>query len=154
MGLTDTPTWKRLEENWANGFNSLMKEEQEALALWWLEAETMNGTLNQFFWNSSGDLALIAVSGLEELNMPITLKAFRDALKYFGDPYPVSRDLRMEKLREIEATYGEDVFTPPSRIIEDLPEDFVQAAVSRLEAVYACPNLSHIDDVPPDLSGA
>ncbi|WP_255990474.1 DMP19 family protein [Chitinolyticbacter albus] len=137
MQPTNSPTWKRLEENWANGFNSLMKEEQEALALWWLEAETMNGTLNQYFWNSSGDLALIALSGLENLNMPVTLEAFREALKYFGDPYPVNRELRMDRLEEIETTYGEEVFTPPSRIIQELPEDFVQAVVSRLEAVYA-----------------
>ena len=137
MSLTDSPTWKRLEANWANGFDRLMKEEQEALALWWLEAETMNGTLSQFFWNSSGDLALIALSGLQNLNMPVTLEAFESALAYFGETYPADRERRMARLKEIEATYGVNVFTPSSWIIQDLPEDFVQAAVNRLEAIYA-----------------
>lgn len=137
MSLTSNPTWKQLEENWGNGFDSLMKEEQETLALWWLEAETMNGTLNQFFWNSSGDLALIALSGLKALNAPTILKAFMFALKYFGESYPIDREQRMARLEEIEAAHGEDVFTPASRIIQDLPEDFVRASLSRLEAVYA-----------------
>ena len=137
MSLTSSPTWKQLEKNWGNGFDSLMKEEQEALALWWLEAETMNGTLNQFFWNSSGDLALIALSGLKELKVPITLKAFMSALEYFGELYPVNREQRMARLEEIEAAHGEDVFTPAYRIIQDLPEDFVQAALFRLEVLYA-----------------
>lgn len=137
MGFADGSTWKRLEENWEKGFDSLMTEEQEALALWWLEAETMNGTLNQFFWNSSGDLGLIALSGLQSLHMPITLEAFKLALAYFGEPYPVDREQRMARLKDIEAVHGVDVFTPPSRVIQDLPEDFMQAAVSRLEQVYA-----------------
>lgn len=137
MSPTSSPTWKQLEENWGNGFESLKAEEQEALALWWLEAETMNGTLNQFFWNSSGNLALIALSGLRSLNAPITLKAFTSALEFFGESYPVDRDERMIRLEEIEAVHGQDVFTPASRIIQDIPEDFVQAAVSRLDALYA-----------------
>lgn len=97
----------------------------------------MNGTLNQFFWNSSGDLALIALSGLEKLNASATLKAFMSALEFFGESYPVDRVQRMVRLEEIERVHGEDVFTPASRIIQDLPENFVQTALSRLEALYA-----------------
>ena len=136
MDITRSPTWKLLEQRWEEGFDSLMQEEKEAIALWWLEAETMNGTLNQFFWNSSGDLALIAKSGLETLEMPITLRAFQTALNYFGVSYPVDRELRMEQLERIEEIHGSDVFTPPSKIIQNLPEDFVQSAVDRLETIY------------------
>lgn len=137
MNITDSPAWARLENNWHKGFDTLIEEEQEAVALWWLEAETLNGTLNQFFWNSAGDLALIAMSGLQALNMPVTIKALASALAYFGDPYPVARDERVEQLKIIEAKHGTDVFTPASRIIENLPEDFLQAAVDRLEKRYA-----------------
>ena len=77
-------TWKQLEQRWEQGFEQLSLAEQQAIALWWLEAETMNGTLNQFFWNSSGDLALIARDGLVRLQQPITLKALDSALAYFG----------------------------------------------------------------------
>ncbi len=97
----------------------------------------MNGTLNQFFWNSTGDLALVAMSALQDLRMPITAKALASALAYFGDSYPVARDERVKQLEIIEAAHGVDVFTPASRIIQDLPEDFVQAAVDRLEKHYA-----------------
>jgi hypothetical protein len=137
MSITDSPTWTRLEDNWDKGFATLSQEEQEAVALWWLEAETMNGTLNQFFWNSAGDLALIAMSGLQALHMRVTAKALASALAYFGDTYPVARDERMKQLESIEAEHGADVFTPASRIIQDLPEDFLQAAVDRLEKHYA-----------------
>lgn len=136
MSITDSPTWARLEKNWEKDFVALSQEEQETIALWWLEAETMNGTLNQFFWNSAGDLALIAMSGLKTLRMPITAKALASALAYFGDTYPVARDERIKQLKIIEAAHGVDVFTPASRIIQDLPEDFLQAAVDRLEKHY------------------
>lgn len=136
MGITKTPTWQRLDKNWGNGWDSLTQFEQEALALWWLEAETMNGTLNQFFWNSSGDLALIALAGLEAFNMPITLAAYQSALSFFGETYPLDREKRMAQLTVIENQFGVEVFTPASRIIQDLPEDFVQAAVDRLTVIY------------------
>ena len=130
-------TWKQLEQRWEKGFEQLSLAEQQAIALWWLEAETMNGTLNQFFWNSSGDLALIARDGLVRLQQPITLKALDSALAYFGAQYPVDRDQRMDMLEEIEAQHGEDVFTPASRIIQDLPERFVEAAVADIAHIYA-----------------
>ncbi|MGB4812809.1 MAG: DUF4375 domain-containing protein [Methylophilaceae bacterium] len=137
MNLTNHPTWQRLEARWDGGFELLMPEEQEAIALWWLETETMNGTLDQFFWNSSGDLALIALSGLKKLDMQVTTKAFESALQYFGDDYPIDRSARAIALEKIEAEHGEDVFTPASRIIQNLPEDFVQTALERLDKIYA-----------------
>ncbi|WP_370682442.1 hypothetical protein [Comamonas sp. GB3 AK4-5] len=59
MGIMESATWTLLEQRWDQGFEWLLQEEKEAIALWWLEAETMNGTLNQFFWNSAGDLHLL-----------------------------------------------------------------------------------------------
>ncbi|MFN9473018.1 DUF4375 domain-containing protein [Acidovorax sp.] len=137
MGVSSSPTWKQLEARWDQGFDTLLREEQEAIALWWLEAETMNGTLNQFYWNSSGDLALLARDGLRSLGMTITLAALGSTLAYFGATYPLDRDVRMAVLEVIEAQHGEEVFTPASQIIQDLPEDFVQAAMERLAGLYA-----------------
>ena len=114
-----------------------MPEEQEAIALWWLEAETMNGSLHQFFWNSSGDLALIALSGLKRLRMPITAKALESALQYFGDDYPINRSQRAEALKRIESQYGKEVFGPETNVIENLPERFLEAAVAKLEKIYS-----------------
>ena len=43
----------------------------------------------------------------------------------------------MDMLEEIEAQHGPDVFTPASRIIQDLPERFVEAAVTDIAQRYA-----------------
>lgn len=137
MSITDSPTWQRLEARWADGFEQLHVEEQEAIALWWLEAETMNGTLDQYFWNSAGDQALIARRGLHSLRMPVTLQAFNAALALFGGHYPSERDARMQVLETLEAQHGDNLFTAPTRVIQDLPEDFVQAALDRLQVLYA-----------------
>lgn len=88
MSITNSPTWAQLEARWGHGFDTLLAQEQEAIALWWLEAETMNGRLDQYFWNSAGDQALIALRGLHALHMPVTAKAFGDALALFGPHYP------------------------------------------------------------------
>ena len=136
MSITSSPTWQQLEARWDNGFETLLAQEQEAIALWWLEAETMNGRLDQYFWNSAGDQALIALRGLHSLHMPITGKAFGTALALFGAQYPEARDARMQALEALEAEHGEDLFDAPSRLIQDLPEDFVQAALDRLTELY------------------
>lgn len=52
-------------------------------------------------------------------------------------PYPIKWEQRMARLEEIESAHGADIFTPSSIIIQNLPEDFVLAALSRLEALYA-----------------
>ena len=137
MGLLKSPTWQRLEQRWDNGFESLMKEEQETIALYWLEAETMNGSMHQFFSNSSGDLAPLALSGLQSLNLPITLEAFKSALEFFGENYPINREVRAECLKHIESVHGEEVFTPASEAIIEFREDFLQAAADRLTEIYA-----------------
>lgn len=136
MGITHSPTWQQLEARWGNGFDTLLAQEQEAIALWWLEAETMNGRLDQYFWNSAGDQALIALRGLHALHMPITARAFGGALALFGAHYPQEREARMQVLEALEAEHGEDLFEAPSRLIQDLPEDFVQAALDRLTELY------------------
>jgi hypothetical protein len=49
--------WK----NW--GSISLQPREQEAIALYWLFGDVMNGGFHQYFFNSSGDMAPLAVQG-------------------------------------------------------------------------------------------
>ena len=86
MGLFSEKTWKKLEMRWDNGFDKLMAEEQEAIALYWLQAETMNGGLDQFFHNSSGDLAPLALAGLKRLNCLQTYAMLSGLMKLvFGE---------------------------------------------------------------------
>lgn len=134
---TSEQVWKILEDRWDKGFDGLLIEEKQAIALWWLQAETMNGGLDQFFWNSSGDLALLARAALHGLEQRATLAALDSALQHFGASYPVEREERMQALKKIEQEHGVEVFTPASDVIQDLPEDFVEAAIIRLLEVYA-----------------
>lgn len=134
--MTSKQVWKVLQARMEGGFDTLMPEEQEAVAIWALVCETMNGTLYQFFWNSSGDLALIARTGLQRLEQPITLAALNSALDYFGPAYPPERYKRQEVLEDIEAQYGEEVFREASNLIQDYPEEVDEIALLRLGELY------------------
>lgn len=134
--MTSKQVWKFLETRLEGGFETLLPEEQEAIAIGVLVAETMNGTLDQFFWNSSGDLALTARAGLHRLEQSLTLAALDSALKYFGPAYPLERYSRQEMLEAINAQYGEDVFQDASNLIQDLPEEVDEIALLRLGELY------------------
>ncbi|MEQ9488551.1 MAG: DUF4375 domain-containing protein, partial [Alphaproteobacteria bacterium] len=65
--------WKRLESRWRDiGFDGLDPVEREAIALYWLEAEVMNGGFEQYFSNSSGDSVAEAIRGLGRLSCTAT----------------------------------------------------------------------------------
>lgn len=136
--LTNSLTWKTLESRWANGFDTLEPEEQEAIALYWLEAETMNGGLDQFFHNSSGDMALLSLAGLKRLNCMQTYTVLNDLITLvFGDKYPIIREDRFSFLDKIRAKLGPDYDRQATNFIQDLHEDFLTIAVANLEKRYA-----------------
>ena len=136
----DDTSWAVLEARWAAGFEQLWPEEQQALALWWLVSETMNGTMDQFFWNSSGDLALLAQAGLRRLNLPKTLAALDAALAQFGPAYPTNRDARTAQLEQLEATLGEaafaKLFSAATDVIQAYTERCDEVAVNDLRPRY------------------
>jgi Domain of unknown function (DUF4375) len=138
---TNSLTWKMLETRWDKGFDALEPEEQEVLALYWLEAETMNGGLDQFFHNSSGDLALLALAGLKRLNCMQTHQVLSDIMTLvFGENYPIDRDERFPFLEEIIAKLGPDYERDATNFITDLPEEFLELAVKSLEKRYTSNN--------------
>jgi Domain of unknown function (DUF4375) len=136
--LTNSLTWKMLETRWEKGFDALEPEEKEVLALYWLEAETMNGGLDQFFWNSSGDLAPLAFAGLRRLNCMQTYTVLSDLMMLvFGENYPIVREDRFPFLEKIEAKLGTEYDRKATNFIQDLSEDFLPMAVKSLEKRYA-----------------
>jgi Domain of unknown function (DUF4375) len=135
---TSSLTWKMLETRWNNGFDALESEEQEVLALYLLEAEIMNGGLDQFFHNTSGDLAPLALAGLKRLNCRQTYQVLSDLMALvFGEKYPIKREERFPFLAEIEANVGADYDRKATNFIQDLPEAFLEQAVTSLEKRYA-----------------
>lgn len=137
----DKATWKILERRWEAGFDLLWPEEQQTIAIWWLVSETMNGTLDQFFWNSSGDLALLAQAGLRRLQLPVTAAALDSALAHFGPHYPVNRDERHRVLDALIERMGEDrfnhLFDAHTTVIQDYVERCDEVAVQDLRQRYA-----------------
>ena len=141
----DDASWALLETRWEAGFEQLWPQEQQTLALWWLVSETMNGTMDQFFWNSSGDLALLAQAGLQRLNLPKTLAALNAALAQFGPAYPTDRDARMAQLKQLEATLGEaafaTLFSAATDVIQAYTERCDEVAVNDLRPRYVAAGL-------------
>ena len=131
----DEKTWQTLEQRWKQGFDLLWLEEQETIALWWLVAEVMNGGLDQYFWNSSGDLALLAQAGLRRLELPITAAALDAALVHFGPHYPVDRDERHKALNQLEEQF-DHLFDDESGVIADYAEQCDKVAVEDLRVRY------------------
>jgi len=123
--------YAKLEHRWGDiGFEKLEIDEQEALALFWLEAEVMNGGLHQYFFNSSGDLFPLAVSGLKRLGAQLSLQALENAAIKLGSVYPVERVSRIDILEK----FGNEVdpFEAETNLLQDLPERFLDMALDSL----------------------
>lgn len=82
-----------LNERWTSqGYERLTPAEQKFIALWWLNGDVMNGGFDQYFFNSSGDMALDALEGLRDIGAAEPERILREALAVFGrDGYPLDR---------------------------------------------------------------
>jgi hypothetical protein len=111
--------WKYVEPIWDsvsinNGgdifveqFSKLTEKEQVLFASHWAQSEILNGGLGQFFSNSTGVLAPEAAEALIKLGMPISAQAIKNAMLFFGEPYPRGRSLREEAFEEFFKKNGE-----------------------------------------------
>ena len=133
--MADTPeqagAWKALERRWEElGFEGLSQDEREAIALFWLEGEVMNGGMHQYFFNSSGDLAPLAASALKRLGATQSLGLLESCMAKFGPVYPVDREKRGDILDRLG--WDTDPFDSETRVLQELPEDFFRLALDRL----------------------
>jgi hypothetical protein len=138
MPLTplQTRTLNVLESRWGRpGFDELFREEQETLALFWLKGEVFNGSFHQYFANSSGDLAPLAVSGLKRIGATETLRIVESAMSKLcvGD-YRTDRDERFDLLEALREET--DIFDADSHALCLLPEKFWEMSLDRLAASY------------------
>jgi hypothetical protein len=127
--------WEKL------GFGELLPEEQRYIALFWLKCEIMNGGFHQYFTNDSGDLAPLALEGLNEIGAIESLRILEDALAVFPRGcYSTDREQREKNLMAIS---GGDIeaeiraFDRVSDALQDYPEDFYGMALDRLAALYS-----------------
>lgn len=136
--------YARLDARWEQReFEGLDPFEQETLALFWLEGEVMNGGLIQFFTNSSGDLSVLAQSGLERLRCPVSLGLLDAAISRLGLGEALgSRDARNEAVERLvqdaDPVHGMiDPFDAETIALQALPEDFFGLALDDLARRYA-----------------
>ncbi len=70
--LTSEQISTRIGDRWTHVYESVMSMPRLlslAWSTWGVEADVLNGGLNQYFWNSAGQFAVEAVEGLDELGL-------------------------------------------------------------------------------------
>lgn len=99
------------------GYDKLAQPEKVFVCIWGLEGEVNNGGLDQYYFNSSGDHALDAVSSLEAIGAKHTADVIRQANALFGEkgpsPHRFTRqkqldalgDAKTKKMNEIEEAF-------------------------------------------------
>jgi len=65
----------------AYGFSTLNEKEKATFTIWWLEAEVNNGGFQQYFWNSAGDHADVALKSLKKIGAYQTATLLEEAIK-------------------------------------------------------------------------
>ena len=82
----------------------LTATERRLLAVYWVEAEVNNGGFDQYFYNSAGDNAELALAGLRDMGAVAATGLLERAMAVFpaGKP-PRDRFKRQEAMRQIEA---------------------------------------------------
>lgn len=83
----------------ATGFASLTEKEQAIYTIWWLEAEVNNGGFHQYFSNSAGNQAVVALASLKNIGAVKTAQLLENAIAVaFGENYPQSQRERQNQL--------------------------------------------------------
>ena len=81
----------------SSGYASLTTAEQVFFCVWTVEAEINNGGLEQFYFNSSGDIAQWAPDAFRAIGAGHTATVIERANSLFGsDGPPADRDSRQE----------------------------------------------------------
>jgi hypothetical protein len=125
--------WKLL------GFDALLAPERQYIALYWLVGDVSNGGFDQYFTNSSGDLALLAVEGLKAVGAIESLLILERALAIFPPGmYSTDRETRQKRFSSISDDVGVIAgLDELDRAFYKYPEDFQGLALDRLAALYS-----------------
>ena len=137
MDLTNSQkeAWDKLGDRYEEvGFGQLSKLEQHFVALEALAGDTLNGSLDQYFFNSSGDLALVAIEALDALGEKEASTTLRSVLmKFWPTGYPTDRSERYEGIAEIQ---DEAFLVAESEVIVATHERFLVLQLELLADQY------------------
>lgn len=97
------------EQEKAGGWESLNKEQQMYIAVFWLDSEVNNGGHSQYFFNSAGENWQLALDGLREMGFKERLEIFEGVLKLFGAQKPLAdRGKRQRQLATVYTKHEDD----------------------------------------------
>ncbi|GAB5382090.1 MAG: hypothetical protein Alis3KO_36030 [Aliiglaciecola sp.] len=106
------------------GINGLSEKEKAIFTIWWLEAEVNNGGFNQYFWNSAGDNAGLALESLNKIGASKTAELLKEAIEVaFSGSLPLVRADRQKEL-EIEKEYKMEALGKLDSSFYEYQEDF------------------------------
>ncbi|WP_442511704.1 DMP19 family protein [Novipirellula sp. SH528] len=124
-----------LRSRWeALGFDNLRPSEKDYLYVWWLYVEVMNGAFDQYFYNSTGDSALLALSALQSLGADGAHAILLDAIHQFDSVGGFNSD-RTERWDCLDAL-PDGAFDDATRRFYDLAEDVRAIALLEVERDY------------------
>ncbi|GAB1270354.1 hypothetical protein NBRC116493_36080 [Aurantivibrio infirmus] len=98
---TDFPSIYDGAETFLKQFAKEDPVQRNLFCAYWVQAEILNGGLEQFFANSTGVLAPEAVEAINKIGLINLSKSLKHAISLFGEPYPRERKIRKAKLPEI-----------------------------------------------------
>lgn len=92
------------------------------------QAEMLNGSVDQFFYNSSGGLAPDVVVALKAMGLPKHAAAVQRGIDSFPKPFP----LDLEKRRGIMQAAGKDLSALLEKLTGDVDDGALQPAMIRM----------------------
>src|SRR5688500_7967929 len=116
-----TAAWQAIEPVWdliniydgpdifLGQFRSVAPATGHLFACHWCHSEVCNGGFHQFFWNSTGVLAPEAAEGFTVLGLTDCAALVKEAMAYFGSPYPRERSERIAQLEQLTSGTVSDV---------------------------------------------
>ena len=105
--------------------------EQVAFSAYWLQAEVLNGGLDQFFDNDTGVLAPEAVTAFNLLGLPLLASQLQQSMSCFGEPYPRDREDRQRLLSQLRLLHPD---SDPFRADDDRLAELIYSESGGLEA--------------------
>jgi len=109
--------------------------------IFWLVGEVMNGGIEQFLWNSSGDLAKYAKASLEEIRAERTLALLEEAMALIPGGYCEDVEERRRRLKKLSNV--SEAFDSVSRQLQRYPEQVEKMSLELLRLNYLEIGLLH-----------
>ena len=134
-----SPELKHIDQlhqcRWAElGFDGLSTAEKRYVGIFWVSGDVYNGGFDQFFHNSSGDMALLALEGLRVVGAHQTAGLLAEAMSLIPSGYSADQDIRHDRISSIPE--GEDRFDSVTRRFYANEERYEDMYLRLLEDFY------------------